>query len=263
MSIPFERLPDGTVKGITYHFTSDGRIDWRRMVEPRFLFVADRFKDRVCAEQGKTLGEVDVTKVRDEWLRIRVAGLNEVAQLRGIMSVEYPIVHVTDSSVTATCIIEFLPTFESGDMPFTMSAIASANLHSVDHDFTPYLATFAENRAFSRCVKRALRINILSDVEIDKTGNGGELSTPAATEAPSPTPTGHEPQHLLEQRCAQKSVTFEAVKTTALTTQNAWVSLPSEWTSFESIQPLDALFILDKMAKRDEEAKGKKVGKKT
>lgn len=259
----FKRDDRGLIEGVTYHYTSDGRIDWRRMVEPRFLFVASDKRDKVCAEQGVTADKIDVTKVRDEWLRIRVAGLNELAQLRGIMSVEYPIVHVDSSSVTATCVIEFLPSFESSDMPFTVSAIASANLHSVDHDFTPYLATFAENRAFSRCVKRALRINILSDVEIDKVGNGGEPSAPAASDSTAPSQSsGFDGNHLLKDRCTAEKVPFKAMQDAAIAaTDVEWKTPPASWTDFESVGRTDAFVIMGKMDKAKEARAGVKAKK--
>lgn len=261
MSTPFTRTADGLVAGVTYHYTPDGRIDWQRMVEPRFLFVPKEHLDKVCIEQGVTSDKIDVTKVCDKWLRIRVAGLNQVAQLRGIMSIEYPIVHVDEASVTATCVIEFVPSFETGDLPFSCSAIASANLHSVDRDFAPYLATYAENRSFSRCVKRALQINILSDVEIDKTGNGGDVVVPTETGLTIASPTGFDGEHLLEARCREKDLSFEKMRGHAATLVGVdWLVQPKDWIDFATIQRRDAFVILGKMDETDKaRAKAKKA----
>lgn len=253
----YERDARGLVKGIIYHFTPEGRIDWRRMVDARFLYITNEFKDKACQEQGKPLAELDLMKVNEKWLRMTIGGINQLANLRGYMSLEYPHVHVTDSCVTATCAMQFIGNFETEGDLFVCSAIASANMWNVDKDFTSYLATFAENRAFSRCVKRALQINILSDVEIGGDGRKNTNITGAvAGESSDSTPAaGFEPLNVLESKCKASSITFEAVKAAALKYETELKSKPNEWKGFADIQAIDAWLILSKMEAKDSKLK--------
>ena len=255
---PFERDERGLVKGITYHYTPEGRIDWKRLVSPQFLYVTNEHKDRACQEQGVTLDKLDLTKVNDKWLRITIGGINQLANLRGYVSMDYPIMHVADGSVTVTCSMTFIGNYETDMVPLTCAAVASANLYSVDKDFTPYLATFAENRAFTRCVKRALQINILSDVEIG--GDSKKAAQVAQTEAPesSAPVAGFEARHLLESKCTEKKISFETMRGAAILHVNNWVKAPTEWKSFEDVQPTDAFFVLGRMEEADQKRKAKK-----
>lgn len=259
--ISFERDDRGLIKGVVYHFTPDGRVDYLKMVDPKFLYITDDKKDRVCQEQGVTLDKVDLTKVNEKWLRITIGGINQLAQLRGIISVDYPTIVVADGSVTASCSIAFVGNFETDGVPFTCAAIASANIYNVDANFSPYLATFAENRAFTRCVKRALQINVVSDEEIGGDGKQAlQVFQSAMQEIPSPASTpvaGFEARHLLETRCSDKKITFEQMKMAAQNHQNAWIKPPDQWTSFEDLQPNDVFFILGKMDQAEAKGNGK------
>ena len=262
----FSRHPEsGLVNGITYHYTPEGRVDWRRMVDPKFLYIARDYEERVVKAQGKPLAEVDILSVKDDWLRIRLGGINQLANLRGYRSIEYDLVAATDGKAAAVCRMEFIGNFETEGLPIICSAIASATVRSVDRNFIPYLETFAENRAFSRCVKRALQINILSDIEV-----GGESKSAAAggtdtvddessTSAPS---TGFEPSHRLAEICnahKPQPIPFASLKASAIklyadtsVTPNEKVKAdPALWTGFESIQPIDAWLLLAKIEAAD------------
>ncbi len=277
--VRFKRDPDtGLVVGHTYKYTPDGRIDWRADVPTKYLYVANEYRDRVVKEQGKALSDIDILAVKDDWLRIRVGGINHLAHLRGVRSCVYPHMLTRDGYAGVSCEIEFIPNIESDMMPETWSSMASATLRSVDKQFTPYLETFAENRAFTRCVKRALQINILSDIEIGgdgrKDGDGTSTGVSEGDETSSSQsangtsgPQGFEPRHRLEELCntppapMKGAISFEALKLAAAQYAGELNSKPTEWTSFASIQPIDAYVLIGKI-KEKAAAMGVSVPKK-
>jgi len=267
----FARDPDtGLIVGKTYVYRPDGRIDWRTLVDKKYLYVANEYKDRVVKEQGKPLDQIDILTVKDDWLRIRIGGLNELAHMRGVSSCTYPHFLSREGYAAVSCEITFIGNIETNMYPETWSSMASATLRSVDKQFIPYLETFAENRAFIRCVKRALQINILSDVEIGGDGRGvqngvsndDENSSQQSSDTSSPSaPQGFEARHRLQELCAtppapmKGPITFEAVKKAAAEYKNELRSDPAEWTSFESIQPIDAYVLIGKIKEKASGAK--------
>lgn len=272
---PFKRDPDtGLIVGKTYVFKPDGRIDWRALVDKKYLYIANEYKDRVVREQCKPLDQIDVLSVKDDWLRIRVGGLNELAHMRGVMSCTYPHFLSRDGYAAVSCEITFIGNVETNMYPETWSSTASATLRSVDKQFTPYLETFAENRAFIRCVKRALQINILSDIEIGgegkgsqngvSDGNDNENTSQQSSDTPSSPPQGFEARHRLQELCAappapmKGPITFEAVKKAAAEYKGELQGDPAGWVSFESIQPIDAYVLIGKIK---EKASGSKPTK--
>lgn len=254
----------GLIIGYPYKFTPEGRIDWRSLVDSKFLYVANEYKDRVVKEQGKPLDQIDILTVKDDWLRIRLGGINQLANLRGYRSLEYELVTATESKAACVCRMEFIGNYETDGYPVICSAIASATLRSVDKNFSPYLETFAENRAFARCVKRALQINILSDIEIggeskkgddsSSVSNGDEGETSATT---TNSNQGFEPYDRLKELCSNPSpmspISFDALKKTAVEHYKSELkSDPTEWTGFESIQPIDAYVLIGKIKEKQE-----------
>lgn len=133
----------------------------------------------------------------------------------------------------------------------------------MDKKTLPYLETFAENRAFSRCVKRALQINVLSDIEIG--GDGRDAATPgeddAVAAATSAGVSGFEPLHRLQELCRKHKpteITFAVLKDAASQYQSELKGNVAEWTSFESIQALDAWVIVGKILEKADGVKKSK-----
>jgi hypothetical protein len=278
----FRRDPStGLVVGKTYQYTPEGKIDWRSEVPIQFLYVANEYRDRVVADQGKPLNEIDLLKVKDDWLRIRVGGLNYLAHLRGVRSCTYPHMQTRDGFCGVSCEITFIGNIESNMEPETWSSMASACRASMDKQFLPYLETFAENRAFGRCVKRALQINILSDIEVGGDGKKGvDEAAPGDTSASPPeedtSSGGFQPHHYLATKCKGNKgadgkpspITFAALKDASIAmnantppdkANERCVSDPSTWTDWESIPPADAWLLMGKIdAAAAKEGAGKK-----
>lgn len=181
---------------ITYQFNEDGSINWRAMVKQQYL-VANRQKTQ----------ETDVSKLEDKDLLILLGGIKELAQIRGFTSVEYKVVTATDNYFATSCRITWLPNYETENRPVVFEAIADASLVNTK-DFARYfLAAIAENRAFVRCVRNFLKINIVSQEEL------GDVKLAAATskediEKENPM----NPTILLEKIMQDKSISFEVLK---------------------------------------------------
>ncbi len=211
-------------------------------------------------------------------LRIRIGGLNQIAHLRGVRSCTYPILQTREGFAAAVCELELIPNVESDMMPEVWSSMASACRTSMDTRMLPYLETFAENRAFGRAVKRALQINILSDIEVG--GDAREMAAEDARQetavAERPAPGGFDPLNELEKACRNhrdgkgnpSPISFEALKAAAikLNAENPPSTDPAKpaertqgdpalWTAFTDIQPIDAWLLLGRMERKKEAAK--------
>ncbi len=166
---------------------------------------------------------------------------------------------VADGRASACCEIEFIPNMESEGLPEIWSAMASATIKSVNKGFIPYLETFAENRSFARCVKRALQINILMDDEIPSGSDTEEDKN--QVDALTEGPTGFCAHHELEKVCKaqKKPVSFDSLKAAAIKhnadaapdAKDRIKADPTTWTSFASIEPIDAYLLLGKLEEKN------------
>ena len=170
-----------------YIFNEEGMIDWRKMVKPEYL-VPNR--DRTS--------ETDVTKIEDKDLLILLGGIKELAQIRGYTNVTYGVVSPSSDYVIATCTITWIPNYETEGRDVTFSAIGDAS-HSNTKSFAKhFLGPIAENRAFVRCVRSFLKINIVSQEEMGV--------------QKAPTESSADPKVLLGDLMKEKSMDFNAIK---------------------------------------------------
>lgn len=149
------RDENGLVVGVNYVFTEDGQVDWRKMIKPEYL-VPNKSKTQ----------ETDITKLEDKDLLILLAGIKNLAALRGYTRVSYKPIGVRDGYVAVACDIEWLPNFETENRFISYSSIGDASYANTDELAKLYLAPIAENRAFVRTVRNFLRINILGKEEL-------------------------------------------------------------------------------------------------
>jgi hypothetical protein len=180
---------------INYIFNDDGSINWRAMVKTQYL-VPNRQRTQ----------ETDVSKLEDKDLLILLGGIKELAQIRGFTSVEYNVVTATDNYFATSCKITWIPNYETGNRPVTFEALADASLVNTK-DFARYfLAAIAENRAFVRCVRNFLKINIVSQEELGDAKLG--LVAKEDTEKENPM----NPTVLLEKIMQDKNISFDTLK---------------------------------------------------
>jgi len=185
------RDTDGLIKGIDYTFNEDGLIDWRKMIKTEHLVPN---KDRTS--------ETDVTKLKDNQLIILLGGIKDLAQIRGYTDVKYDVVSPSSNYVIATCSISWKPNYETEGEGVTFSSIGDASHENTKSFAKLYLGPIAENRAFVRCVRNFLKINIVSAEELGDTKFAPETSTENKSD----------PYNVLENVMKDKGVTFKQIK---------------------------------------------------
>jgi hypothetical protein len=186
------RDEDGLIEGLDYVFNEEGQIDWRKMVKQEFL-VANR--DRTS--------ESDVTKLEDNQLLILLGGIKELAQIRGYTNVQYSVQTPSSDYVVATCSINWVPNYETEGREITFSAIGDASPDNTKSFARFFLGPIAENRAFVRCVRNFLKINIVGQ---DEMGESKLASTTSKKENLT------DPVSILETLMSKKGVSFEKIK---------------------------------------------------
>ena len=192
-----DRDGQGLLKGVDYKFTDEGLIDWRKMLSDKWLYP----------NPSKNLSTQDVSKLKDTDLCILLGGIKELAQIRGYTNIKYDVTCPSPDYVIANCTITWVPNFETEDKEVSFSSLGDASPNNTDNFARQYLAPIAENRAFVRCVRNFLRINIVAQDELAKRFKDGnfQVSTPQQAEVASPTA-------LLEKLMKEKGVDFQRVK---------------------------------------------------
>jgi hypothetical protein len=179
-------------QGINYIFNDDGQINWRAMVKHQYL-VPNRQKTQ----------ETDVSKLEDKDLLILLGGIKELAQIRGYIDVSYRVVAASENYFATSCKITWIPNYETQNKVVTFEALADASLQNTKSFARFFLAAIAENRAFVRCVRNFLKINIVSQEEL---GDAKILDEAVTSENPT------SPYSLLEKVMREKSITFDVLK---------------------------------------------------
>lgn len=199
---PFQRPPNLTKRNkygllensnINYIYNDDGTINWRKMIKSEYL-VPNRQKTQ----------ETDISKLEDKDLLILLGGIKELAQIRGYTSVEYKVVAATETYFATNCRITWIPNYETHEKEITFEALADATINNTKSFARFFLAAIAENRAFVRCVRNFLKINIVSQEEL----GDAKLLDEVIEKQDNPT----SPQTLLDKVMKEKSISFEILK---------------------------------------------------
>jgi hypothetical protein len=160
------RNENGLLNGFEYKFGEDGFIDWRAMIKPEYLYPNKDF-----FEIRKQPVPSSIEGLNDKQLLIMLAGIKELARLRGFTSVSYDISHVETNYVVAKCKINWIGNYETDGIEVCFEDVANATGHNTDDFCLKFLETIACNRAFVRCVRNFLNIHIVGADEIDKSKN--------------------------------------------------------------------------------------------
>ncbi len=185
---------------IKYIFDDNGMVDWRKMLKSKHLYP----------NPSKNISETDVTKLRDGDLCILLGGIKELAQIRGYTNIEYDINCPSSDYVVATCKITWIPNYETEGKEVVFSAIGDASFENSSPVMgNYYLAPTAENRAFVRCVRSFLKINLVAKDELSGAVNTKFNQTISTEEK---TGDQSDPHFLLEKVMKEKGVSFDKVK---------------------------------------------------
>lgn len=157
------RDENGLMKSIKYILNTDGTVNWRAMLKQEYLYPnPDFFKNRKLAIPDSVDG------LEDKQLLIYLAGLKDVAKIRGFTSVEFDLNTVHPEHIQAKCRIVWIPNFESDFKENLYEEYASATKSNADGFGMKFPEAIACNRAFVRCVRNYLGINIVGADELDK-----------------------------------------------------------------------------------------------
>ena len=182
---------------VDYVFNEDGSVNWRKMVRTDYL-VANKQRTQ----------QTDVSQLEDRDLLILLGGIKELAQIRGFTDVYYTVHTASQDYFSTTCTIEWIPNYETDNKVVSFSALADAHQENTYSFASNFLAATAENRAFVRCVRNFLKINIVGQEEM---GGGKQVFSQATTKA-SATKTDSDPTSLLQKVMDSKGVSFDMIK---------------------------------------------------
>lgn len=191
-----ERDDKGLLSGVSYIFEDNGLVNWRKMVKPEFL-VANRDRTK----------EANIENLQDRDLIILLGGLKDLAQIRGFDSVDYNVYSAAEDYVCVSCTINWIPNFETEGRGVKFQSLASTSFNNTKDFGKLYLAEMAENRAFCRCVRNFLRINIVSAEELSNSPSSNPFTNGGTTSSSS-----NEPSQILADAMKQKGVSFGSVK---------------------------------------------------
>ena len=158
----YTRGKDGLLKSVEYEYNEDGSVNWRAMVDSKHLFPNKSWFE----VRNKPLPR-SIEGLQDNQLLIKLAGIKELAKLRGYSSVMYEVIKCEKDYVAIKCSICWLNNFESCNQT-VFEDIANATTENTSSFATKFLETIAANRAFVRCVRNFLNVHIVGDDEIDK-----------------------------------------------------------------------------------------------
>ena len=228
----YKRDENGLLQNVNYSFNEDGSINWRAMVKDEYLFPNKSWFEARKKETPRT-----IEGLKDHQLLIKLAGIKELAKLRGFNSCSYQMHKCEQDHVAVSCSILFIGNYETEGKEVVFNDMANATLNNTSSFATKFLETIACNRAFVRCVRNFLNIHIVGDDEIDKS-NG---LNPARQQSNSSILS---PQGALKSEAG--GIPFEDFKNLLRRwhKENVYVidsSLdPSDWNCYEDIPPKQA-----------------------
>ena len=230
----FERNEFGLIcdDAINYVYNADGTINWRKMVKPEFLVP----HKQVFEKTGRSV-PTSIEGLDDKELLILLGGLKDLAAIRGFSSCTYSITSPVSDYVIAACQISWIPNYETQGRTVTSSGIGDASPANTNTLGRLYLAPFAENRSFVRCIRQFLRINVLSQEEIS------EMVAEAAEDVATT---------LLKETITKFGISFDAIKAKLIEEK---VEGATNYISLADI-PRYKQFELIERIKRKAEAKG-------
>jgi hypothetical protein len=229
----------GLMSSVEYILNDDNTINWRSMLKKEHLVPnRDAFKDK------SNLKNIDVSTLPDNQLLILLAGIKELAQIRGFNNVKYKVIQASPEYVAVKCTINWIPNFETNNQPVSFSALADAHLDNTKDFAKNFLMAIAENRAFIRCVRNFLKINIVGNDEIGKTTSSVEA---LITENEHPNMDIAQPIALLKQTMEKYGISFDQIKERAVQKN---MDGAINWSSIEDMTPLAMFTVISGIKKR-------------
>ena len=222
-----ERDENGLIKGTNYIFDENGKVNWRKMINPEYLVPM------------KGVGETDITKLQDKDLLILLNGIKDLSDLRGYKSVTYKTITASPEYVCISCNIKWTPNFENEGREIEFESIGDASLNNTESFAKLYLGPIAENRAFVRCVRNFLRIAVLGKDEIGVSTNNHKDEEKKDTKQ----------LKMFKDVMEKKKITWEHIKHKLKNEEKYKDRYSDDWKGAEDL-PKDVMFdFLERMKK--------------
>lgn len=237
----FKRCENGLLTGKRYEFTDDGLVNWRSMIDPKYL--VPNLSKFPSGTENKNL---NINELEDSQLLILLGGIKDLANIRGYSKVEYKVFNCTQNHVAVSCKITWMPNFETSGQEVEFESLADAHLDNTKSFAKDFLMAIAENRAFVRSVRNFLRINILGSDELGDSKNQTVVHTESGTE---PQISASHPSNVLKEVMSKAGISFETVKETLI---KQGVSEASDWTSVSEIPHKTIFSLIQRIKKKIE-----------
>ena len=196
-----ERDQNGLItdnESLEYKFKDNGLIDWKAMIRPEHLYPNKQWFEKRNQKVPTSPEGLD-----DKQVLILLAGIKELAKIRGYVSVSYEPVTAQSDYVCTVCKIKWIGNYETEMREVEYSDMADAHPYNTNDFAMYYPAAIASNRAFVRCVRNFLNIDIVGFDEIGVTPE----------KAPSTTVENiTDPKYLLSSMMKENNVPFNIVK---------------------------------------------------
>ena len=185
--------------------------------------------------------ETDVSKLSDDKVLIRLAGIKDLAKLRGYKSITYKPMTVSLDIVAMICRIEWIGNFETNFEPIIFESMADATVNNTKSFAQNFLSTIAENRAFVRAVRNFLSIHIVGEDEMPSTASEAKTSGSTSQETEE-GPTEFTPHSTLSKFYKSGKITKEQIR-------DMFPVESAEWKTMKDVPIKFVLEILSKIPK--------------
>ena len=235
--VRIERDTDGLIRQpkVEYFFDEKGFIDWRKMLDDKWLYP----------NPSKSLPTTDVSQLDDNDLCVLLNGYKELANVRGFTNVKYEMSCPSPDYVVTTCVIDWIPNYETEDKPVSFSAIGDASPQNTNGFGALYLGPMAENRAFVRCVRNFLRVGIVGRDELAANGSNRAAPAPPMASYDDKGSIAY-PISVLSALMNEKGVSFDMVKKKLA---EEGLEKASTFSSIKQVPKIKAFALIERLKK--------------
>ena len=187
----------GLLDSISYVFDETGFIDWRVLIPKGFLFINQQKFKELGKEVPKTMDGLE-----DSMIIIKLGGIKWLARVRGYEKVMFEVISASPENVVVKCIIDWIPNIEN-PLGASYEEIASCNAKNAVEFNIKFAESIAANRAFVRCVRNFLNVNIVGEEEIFE-----KEADATKTDVQSGGQVSVDPQSIFMKNAKEKGMTI-------------------------------------------------------
>lgn len=255
----YKRDENGLLINVLYVFNEDFSINWKAMIPTKYLVLNREKKQEIEQKYSRNFDEfqlaiqektVDLEDIDEKYILILLAGIKEVAKLRGFTRVKYDTFPSPDY-VAVKCTINWIPNYELGQ-EIEFSSLADATLLNAKGFGALFLNATGENRAFIRCVRSFLNIHVIG---FDELGSVNPIEENQSVPAVSATSPQFPLIRKFEELRDQFKVSFETLRKHLI--EKREMDFASEWNTINDVPKDKAYEVLGIIAEILEKKKSK------